>query len=51
VQLHWHPGRKWRRFARKYRLQIVLAWVVFLVLALVGLLMYTLTSPAWRSRW
>jgi cell division septal protein FtsQ len=44
-------GRKVRQFNRKYGVAIFIVFIVVTVVALVGLLMWMLTSPDWRMRW
>ena len=40
-----------RRFNRKYGVLLFVVGVVGAIIALVGLLMWVLTSPEWRLRW
>jgi hypothetical protein len=51
--MHAYPraGRKWRRFTRKYGALMFAGCVLITIIALVGFLMYVLTSPEWRVRW
>ena len=44
-------GRKWRRFNRKFGAVIFYGLLVLVVLALVGGIMYALTSASCRPRW
>lgn len=47
MQPHSGWGRKWRRFRRKNRLALLASFLIVVVVALVGLLMYLLTSMSW----
>jgi len=44
-------ARKWRRFSRKFGAAIVYGLLMLAVLALVGGIMYGLTSASCRPRW
>ena len=44
-------GRKWRRFNRKFGPFVFVGFLVLVAVAVVGFLMYMLTSPTWRVRW
>jgi hypothetical protein len=48
--MHSHSGfrRKWRRFNRKFGSAFFFGFIVLVILALVALVMYLLTSPNWR---
>ena len=50
MQPHAHRGSKWRRFTRKYGVLIFVGLCLVAILALVGFLMYVLTSINWRAR-
>jgi hypothetical protein len=51
--MHSHSGigRKWRRLNRKFGSVALLGFLVLVTIAVVGLVMYLLTSPDWRLRW
>jgi hypothetical protein len=51
MQAHSGRGRKWRRFTRKYGASIFLGLAIIGALALVGGLMYLLTSMKFRLRY
>ena len=51
MQAHSGRGRKWRRFNRKYGVSVAIGLAIVAVLALVGGLMYLLTSMNWRVRY
>ena len=40
-----------RRFNRNYGVLLFVVCIVGAIIALVGLLMWVLTSPEWRLRW
>jgi len=48
---HLRLGRRWRRFKRENKLFVFLVVTVLIVLCLVALLTYMLTSPNYRVRW
>lgn len=50
MQAETRPGRRWRRFNRKYGGVVFLGFVVLCILALVAGLMYLLTNPDFRVR-
>lgn len=50
MQAHTRPGRRWRRFNRKYGSVISFGFVVLFILAFVAGLMYLLTDPSFRAR-
>ena len=41
----------WRRFMRKNRVTFFVSFIVLVVVALVGVLMYMLSSMNWRTRY
>jgi hypothetical protein len=51
--MHSHSGigNKWRRFNRKFGSGIFFGFIVLVIAALVGFLMFMLSSPTWRARW
>jgi hypothetical protein len=51
MQPHSRRGNKWRRFTRKYGVLIFVAFCTVAALAVVGVLMYVLTSMNWRARY
>jgi hypothetical protein len=51
MQPHSGRGRKWRRISRKYGKPVFVGLVVVAIAALVGLLMFILTSMSWRVRY
>ena len=51
MQPHSGRGRKWRRLSHRYGVYLFVAVVVLIIVALVGLLTYTLTSMSWRPRY
>ena len=50
MQAHSGWGRKWRRFNRKYGVLVFVGVLIVVIVALVGLLMYVLTSMSCRAR-
>ena len=50
MQAHTRPGRRWRRFNRKYGSVMFFGFVVLFILAFVAGLMYVLTDPSFRAR-
>ena len=51
MQAHSRRGRKWRRLSHKYGIRVFVGVIVALVVALVGAVMYVLTSMNWRMRY
>ncbi len=51
MQPHSGWGRKWRRFSHRHGLAFFVSFLVLVVMALVALLMYVLTSMNWRKRY
>jgi hypothetical protein len=51
MQAHSRRGRKWQRFNRKYGVVVFVGLVVVVVVAIVGVVMYMLTSMNWRPRY
>ncbi len=51
MQSHAGIGKRLRRFNRKYGLMMFVVLIAGVVVALVGLLMWVLTSSEWRVRW
>jgi hypothetical protein len=43
--------RKWRKLNRKYGVPLLIGFMILVAVAVVGLLMYVLSSPDWRARW
>ena len=50
MQPHSARGRKWRRFSHKYGVFVFVTFLVLVVVAVVGFVMYMLTSMNWRMR-
>lgn len=50
MQQEARPGRRWRRFRRKYGPLMLLGFGVLCILALVALLMWVLTDVNFRAR-
>ena len=44
-------GSKWRRFNRKFGSAIFISFLVLVIVAIVVILFFMLSSPSWRARW
>jgi hypothetical protein len=51
MQSHSGISRKWRRLNRRFGSIAALGILVLLIIAIVGLVMYALTSMNMRARW
>ncbi len=51
MQAHTRPGRRWRRFTRKYGSVFGLAFAMLFILAFVVGLMFVLTDMSCRARY
>jgi hypothetical protein len=51
MQSHSGIGRKWRRLNRKFGSIAAIGILVLLIIAVVGIIMYALTSMNMRGRW
>ena len=51
MQSHTGVGRRWRRLSHKFGAGFFLGFVLLVIAALVGFIMYMLGSPDWRARW